>query len=471
MFQQLNPSQATLLLNALPAGKRLIPREGTPLARIVRQTIEAVGLTALSTDKELSQDEIMTLILTNSKAKETHEALMVELVTTHKNQIERQLRYIRNDVRDVVESVFSKVSAALEDRLNDSVKYIVEPTTLPEAAEHPVVTDAIKRIGSGLGAKVSHGIFPALTNADLEALILANTDDEEVKAFIGSLPVEMTDIYNTVFRNQRPEVYPSPLEVVGAYRQSFEFVQNLFVVLLAEAMQAKTPPGVNASQAEFSSNLANLVRARCGKVREVTANYRSAVERGQVVERTYAKEFKTHILVNERAYTEFKEKGGTEAHVIGAAVAGSLSTVASVISNPVEKANLEKQYEAHMARLTLELNEKRSVIVAQTTALEVSKVINDNTVNLSDLGYDKTTALANMRQVMATTRFHGQEDVYQFVRSVVCRTLYKAINAEYALEGIDKYCKENEALSVREAALLVLRDLLTLWLSSQMELV
>lgn len=471
MFQHLNPSQATLLLNQVPAGRKLVPIEGTPLARIVRQTIEAVGLTNLSDDKELSHDELLALILSNTKANRTHEEAITKCITENRHRIERQVRYIRNDVRDVIENVFGRVEAALADRLTDAEKYRVDVVSLPEVLSHQVVQEAVKRLGTGMSGKIEHHIFPELTNADIESLITTLAPDDDVKAFLKALPVPMYDIYNAVFRDKRPAQYPTPTQLIAPSNQQFVVIQALFTILLAEAMQNKTPPGVDASKAVLITNLAEIARKQNGVISGLANTHRDAVARGQVFVMYQHEGNKIRLLVNDLAFAEFKEKGGSQHHVIAAMLHGDPHRVSRVVTDVAYKALLEQKHKDYQAKLTLELNEKRSTIVSQVTALEISKLINENEINLSDIGYSKEKALSEMRQVLATTRFQGQEDVYQFVRSVVCRTLYTSINAEYALEGIDKYCAENESFTVREAALLVTRDLLCLWVSSQMELV
>lgn len=473
MFLHLNPSQALHVLNQLPSNRVLTPREGTPLAQIVRRTIEAMGLTTVAaTEEEIVDGALISTAIDTTKQNEAHEAAITEVVNLGARQVEAQLRYVRNDVISIIDEIHGKVSTAIEDVASNTLPYAVASWSLSPVVELPIVKEVLGRYNTGATVvKPRPDVFKALTGADLESVVAqeATASTEVVKGFFDGLPVNCTDIYNKVLLGIEAENYPTQGVVIAPTNTTWSYLEALAIIILAEGLMVNTPANVNAAPAEMKLILQNLQKTAVVRVKQELSAFENEERVERLVTRSIVRNGVTEIICHSGLLERYKANGGGETSIIGAFLNDTKGDLFRFTSEPQYMQRAKAAYDSYMKRMRMVINDKRTSIVTNQVMLAVEREIN-SFEGFADLGHSKEAAIKLLREVVQKNPYNVNGDVYSFVRKVVCRTIFPSVSAEFILESIDKYCKENEGMEPREAALLVERDLLNLWVFSQMEL-
>lgn len=473
MLLHLYPSQTLTLLTSIPAGKALAPKEGTPLGALVRNTIDTIGFSVIASETPLDDSDIVSNVITGAEKSERHEILVKALVDKAAIQVESQLKFVRNEVSATIESVVGKVGGAIKDVTESQLTYVVVPISLTPIIDLPIVGEILGRFdGSVVAASARPDVFKPLTGGDIEAVLQLGDKNtvEAIQEFLATLPVPVTDVYNKVFLGIKSEGYPTPATVVSPSTMTWTYIEALTTVLLCEGLKLNTPPNVNADPSVLTTILLSLQKIAVNQIKGFKSGYELDIRQERLVSRTAVVNGNTEIQCNATLLEQFKAAGNNDAMIIGAVILGQGGDCYRGVTEPQLQARYKTTFDNYMNSLRVRVNEQRTLIITRETVKIVEREIMEY-ADFEELAHSKEEAIRLLRDVAARQPFNVNDDVFGFVRKVVCRSMFPTVAAEYILESIDKYSSENDKLPVRESALLVERDLLTTWMLSQMELI
>lgn len=474
MITQRNIESAGVLLNRISPLVRLQPKEGTPLARVVRESV--APCTAL--EQSPAELDFPTLIKECSDKNDAHALVIDALVTQGISAVQAQLRVIKNDCKDDIEYVFGRVSKDVENVMVVVPKVHIAESTYPKIYDAMTFASLIDPYQQFAYQEVAipEGVFPNLTPAEAKQLLLCGDSevDSAVEELLAVLPVTAHDVYNKYFRKQVIANYPIAQQMVEPYFVYYQVIESALMFLMSLSLQQNPIANVNLSAQELKLVATTLCRkygAACNK--HLTARER-ILQSGDVFFTTRRKDETTTIVVYQENYIRWLTDGdgdgntGSVEVLIGMYLRDVLLKFNTIPASRYEE--YQRVYDRFMQNEEVMLKEKRSGIVTAAVARAMEKLLASE-VDYTILPLPKEQYLAKMRDVISKRAYFDSDDIYQYCRRVVCRVLYEHLQAEGFLTAMDKYQEEQPNLTPRECALLATRQLITDYLWSQCQVI
>lgn len=474
MIIQRNIESAGILLNRISPLVRLQPKEGTPLARVVRESVAP----CVNLEKNPSELDFPTLIKECSDNNEAHALVIDALVAQGISAVQAQLRVIKNDCKDDIEYVFGRVTKEVESVMVAVPKVHIAESSYPKLYDSMTFASLIDPYQQFAYQDITipEGVFPNLTPAEAKQLLMCGDSeiDGAVEELVAVLPVTPQDIYNKHYRKQSVINYPNPQQMVEPYFVYYQVIESALLFLMSLSLQQNPIANINLSAQELKLLTTTLCRkygASCNK--NLSARER-ILQSGDVFFTTRRKDETTTIVVYQENYIRWLTDGdgdgnsGSVEVLVGMYLRDVLLKFNSIPSSRYEE--YQRAYERYMQNEEVLLKEKRSAIVTAAVAKAMEKLLASE-VDYTILPLPKDQYLVKMRDVISKRAYFDSDDVYQYCRRVVCRVLYEHLQAESFLTAMDKYQEEQPNLTPRECALLATRQLITDYLWSQCQVI
>lgn len=474
MILQRNIETAGLLINRISPMARLQPKEGTPLARIVRESV--VGCMAIT--QAPADIDFPTLVKECSEKNENHETILNAVVMQGIDAVQAQLRVIKNDCKDDIEYVFNRVSKEVEEVMTAVAKIHVAESTYPKIYDTMSFAGLIDNYQQFAYQEIAipDGVFPNLTPAEAQQLVMSGDDevDAAVLELLAVLPVTPHDVYRKYFRKEMVVNYPAPQDMVEPYFVFFQTIEAPLMFLMGLSLQQNPIANIDLS-AEALALIATAICRKYGAACNKALSARDRVtQSGDVFFTTRRKDEMTTIIVYQDNYlrwlTDADGDGNTGSIevLIGMFLRDALGKLNTISSTRYEE--FQRVYDRYQQNEQMLLKERRTAVVTSAVTKAMERLLATE-VDYTVLPMAQEAYLGKMREVIAKRAYFDSDDVYQYCRRIVCRTLYEHLRAEEFLSAMDKCQEEQPDLTPRECALLATKQLITDWLWNQCQVI
>lgn len=471
MINQRNPQLAYNLVSRIAPSVSLTAREGTLLARAVRENmVPLANLTGQVADLDFIET------VRNAADNEAHEAVVAAAVAQGVEVINARLRLIRNDCTGDIEWVTQRVEGEVQDLLVAQPSVTVVESVMPKLYDNQTFLSLLEPFQEApyQDIKIPDGTFPELTPAEIGQLFV--TGDADLDADFADLfslaPVSLVDLYNTYLRNKKPATYPAGTALVKPNYVYWRVLEAAALFLLGRGVVNNTIPGVNLSVQELRA-IGSAFQRRYGAAANRALSERAGIVRRGTIYMANSREGNTdQVVVYQENYLSWITDGdgdgdqlsGSVEVLIGAYLKEQLAKLDRIPPSRYEE--FTKAYERQAQLDNIKLMERRTAIVTASVVRSMELLLASE-VDYTVLPINREDATKRMREVVAKRKFNVGDDVHYYVRHVVCKTLYDAIDAENFLKQVDKYQEDRPELTPRMCATLATRQVIVDWLWTQ----
>lgn len=378
---------------------------------------------------------------------------MVEMAAT---AVRKQLQLARNVVKPLIAEVHDEVVDAVERLALTTNRHTVEPRGLSPVYGNPTLLGFVERYARTEQRELPYmGNFPELMPEELEKRCKTGMTrvDEELKELIGETNI-VSQVYDEYFLR---------LDQVGSEVVDYATAQ-VIAMALAIGLQNNVPEGVDMELTDFRSIL-GFAQAEFGRriYREAERVSRNLRQRRLVTYMPEVGSYDRTIVVDAEVYKLFLKDGGDVDSIIGACLKG--------IQSPNYQALLEDAYDGktavkrNEAMLQSTLKTKREEYVTKAFRQVLMAKISNPEIIVPEAQGEVRKGLQDW---LTTIPYREKDGIPNYAKKIVCGLIYPAYNALTVLDGIDEELAANPDLTPREAATLVVVDLVADYVFDQM---
>ena len=468
------------LVQALNAkGLNVVPIENSPLAALVNAT---GGVEITSTEG----GDLDLLYLTAEIANSTndvsgvvpnqHNIISDELAPAIGAKLRNHIAYAKNVVSPNIEALATKTKAIM-DGFSPSELLGLEITTFtaPKLFGNPALLSSAQQVAE---VKFDAGYalpfaMPMISAEDLIKIISENVSGlgKDLEIWIGALGnAKIEEIYRDFFTNESKLI--GRVTIGGFVNQlgglgggvSCDIDKLLAVHLMARALFTAVPAGLEISIAKYETEFAYLRDITGSRLYSEAQAHDAAIASNDVLIKSIDGQ---KVMVYEENYKRFLDEGGDNEVIFGALVSNSrLFRVKELID---ARAALETAWNRQLGIVSVTEANRRFVRVKGTLRNVFAKMMAEEKEVDPQLNLDPIIKLFD--QELDSLVEKDMECIYTLSTRLLCRSRYAHTDAEMILEGINRVCKENPKLDVREAAAISAINYCAYWLFSQLRVV
>ena len=401
-----------------------------------------------------------------------HDSLQKQVAAAIAAQIQQHFNFARNNVRPIILQTVDLLRGALTS-IPDSVEYSPNLilVDLPKPMNDPELQDVIQAYRSVPLLNLTKTV--GFAEADIKKIIEyaapgSRGYDNEVATWMAGLGEEnILSMWNAIFglgdTSNFAKLVGSPTTAADA---------AMFTFAIATTMLHNSPEGLELTRDQITT---------CGQLREQAAIrmcYATDEEqvwiKNQRVLLTYTKE---RVRVSGTVYRDWIENGGSNAILFGSILSDRPSSLINALN---EKAGeYITNWERHNKLLSAAQVAKRSSVFQEALYVSSKRALGANLElafahagNIAldarhpgDLAADKA-----LKEICVSVREEEFADLYQLARRVICDAVFPYSNALEILKGVDEAKLDNPDSSDREAALVMLVQLVTRFIRAQIEI-
>ena len=429
---------AALAQQLTDKGVQLSPKPGSPLEDLIRGNMDVM---AYADSREANEPD-MSAAIADAANNPSHAQSLGTVVENYSRGIRRLVSKSRTVVRPIIDELSKDANVLVDAVVQQSTSKQVVVRKTPAIFTNTLLTTMTERYLDAPYTPVS-GIMSSakVTASEVRAMLVTKISrlDKELSAgFLSIADEAIMDLWYAVACDGE---FAKP---TGE--------QALFGFLLGRGIvNYKGSANVSARDLEtFAARLTSSYGSALNNYnRSVASNRRAGM---LVVGRD-----QLHVYVNGDVYKDFLKNGGTADMVLGSPVNGS----ASILQDGAAYAKAHKQYIVMSTA-----KNKANLINIQNTA--VSRAFT-SFINKMDFNGDeddhgvigtRVEVHARLRDILAARSTHETSDIYCFVRDLVSEVFYPGTQYVEFLKGIDSHVASNPELDAREAATLVVVDIL-----------
>lgn len=390
-----------------------------------------------------------------------HEEAMCELVASAAKAVDFAMDQARNVVLPKVKAVAEFALAAGDSRAASVEPLTIQPVFLNPIYSSPELADMI----APFAASMPNNVAPVrLTHSWSDMGSALRSGDGAVDSLAGQLYAGREDDVKSVWERFFAAV-------PGQYRDgdlSKELADNdhaLAVFLGANQLMAhdEAPEGLDVSLGQYRTYLAQVREQAAAALGYRLKNANAAISAKTLVISAPVKASATDkvsgvIAVNGDVYNQWLAEGGTPEALLGAVLTGVAPHYDRLLPQVDQLASAWNiavgalETKAKFARQAGLLDGLRTALIDVARELTDGGTIDNDIYGLID---------ERLRH------FHVKDldDVYGVARKAVCRIFFPHTDAEKILNAMDAVCASKPDMPKREAALLVMIDYVTEWVS------
>lgn len=432
-------------------GRHVEAVAGTPLHALAVESTPA-------TKMRLAPEDIVVVSEARNVLKEAvHSSIMDDAVDVIAQSVNAQVRVVRETVKPIVLDAIEKIGQAMDDHEKNSGRFKVEIVEYPEIYNDTMLQDLAGKYESMPARELPwmRG-FPELDQEGLEAIFkigIRSLDEKLVKYLEGT--------ENMLERVYNESLLRKPHANIVAIDPRNEAI-CLFV--LGKYLQANVLEGATIDLDTYRHMTAELLSEAGRRLSRVIRKRDAEIRRNKLFI-TYPKADETYlpIKVNGDVYHKFVQAGGTVEHLIGAVLRN--------ITDPIYQDLLDDEYgqlkavQNNEKMIAARFKAEEEALVTKATIEYFRGIINDAD-NYPEGGIE--IKLDAVRDLLKARPYKAKADLQDWVMWLVCTSFYEHLNAYYILSSINTTLNENPDMDPREAATLVVIDLLADFLVDQM---
>jgi len=438
---------------------RLTPVDNTPLMDLSVLSYSAV--TDL-TESEMTVTEYSSALMAGSMTKDLsgvpqHDITMDELVTVAKGSVTNMLQHAKTVAMPVVNEIYSDADALITSYISTANRHSIQTDFLESIFDNQIFLGFIEKyadVAKRHTSTDSH-IYPELTGEQLLKMLSTGITrvDADVEKLLAALPDRTLMItYNNSFRG-----------ILDASIEVSERVSAVITYLLARAFELEVPENTEVDLSVYKLATANIASQAGRAAFQAVAKRKLANDSRQLLLNIpHPSTFNDAIVVNGEVYNRWLKDGGTPEILLGMTIRGDR------ITNYDTLLKLKDELEGAYQR-----NERLQITAASANKLSLLK---DSTYRamatyIRSLDEDVNTAVlfTKLRNGLDAIPANENTVPFDYVRKVVCEVFYSHTKSLLILEQIDRICAADKTVEPREAATLVVIDVVCDWIVSQME--
>lgn len=399
-----------------------------------------------------------------------HDLVMDEVVEVVKKTITWNLDLARNQINPAIMAGVEGVQNYVADKQAlDPTLISIKPQVFHSIWGSHFLTGMIERYSeTPVSDVLLDRVIPV--DANRSGFELVDTGitsmNVELKSFIETLPADyVSHVYQELFGPGSPDTVSRLLSVINpAYADP---CRVLVVFLLASQLLNNIPDGVAMSVAQYrefiSAVLAQSGRALC---RILTRREANVTNKALILDwsRNGADQIGVEpivIQVNGDVYTKWLEAGGCPEVLFGAFVTDRNYSFDQLLERKVQYLSVwERQERVITTNKRLQKANHMQLGLARSIEAQIDAMPDEYL--LTERSIYKTN-LHNYIRNMPHNWHEG--DVYQTVRKTICNVVFPHTNAFEILCAIDAACADNPELPVREAGLLAVTEIVSIWVA------
>lgn len=385
-----------------------------------------------------------------------HSDSMDEMVKMAAKAVRAQLQLARNVVKPIIGEVNDEVISAVEEMSITAKRFTVEPRGLPALYGNATLLGFVDRYKNTAQRELpSMQHFPELLPEELEKRCKTGMSrvDEQIKELVGESDM-VIQVYNEFFLG-RDTGFTENVDYTNA---------QVIALALSIGLSNNVPDGVDMDLADFRAVL-GFAQAEFGRriFRENERVSRNLRQRRLVTYMPDKNDYGKTIVVDAEVYKLFLKEGGDVDSIIGACLRGvNGASYQGLLEDAYGGKDAVKRHEA-MLQSTLKTQREEYVVKAFRKVLS-AKISNPEIIREEAVGETRTA----LTQYLTNIPYRDKDGILDYAKRVVCDVLFPAYNALPVLNGIDEELAANPDLSPREAATLVVIDLVTDYVFDQM---
>lgn len=475
MISQSNAKSAIALAEEFDRRNLILqPVPGTPLYELVKFS-NLLAFETNTTDYRPSPAEIEAATVGYVDGAPSQHSIELDALSTQiAKAVSQHLNFAKNVVRPVVEELVNEVQADIA-ALTINPEYsldvvVVDPpaplisSTFEEMVEEFKETDYLPINGyMSLVSKTTPEILETMVTGTAEI-------DEAVNAWAAQRgDAFFQNVWNCVFT-------PEPTE------QRFEsLIQDpdlgvdaaITVFLLCRRLYDNPPEHTAVSLVKYNEQIADLRNQAALRIHHGYEEY----SRINSLKLLIRKVTKNELYVNGEVYRKWIEEGGKNAVLFGSVL--SNRPVKYVADLNEKAAELVQIWEQHNHILNVTVRNKRFVtyktimlertqqVVANNLQACFGPIANGRSISIELPEFQQGNYC--LKEFIDTLIESDFDNLWTVCTKAVCRAGFFYTAAEKILFGIEKACKENAGIEVREAALLSLVEYVTDYVCDQIQ--
>lgn len=428
----------------LEQGKRLLPKDNTPLMSLMMACNRA-GL-----DSELNADSDLVGLVCERSKEVAHQLAMEDLVKLASQSVGMVLENARNVVIPHIKEMVEVVTGSVEGRrVAASSPYEIVMKEVPAVYTNQAILGMAQRFNSR-----------ALVYPPARAINVMLLDDVIAAAKTGMAGVD--DDLNALLSLNNNEGYAAVMDVLAG-RKGFgdiDFDYAAGVMVIAQKIYDEPGEGVKMGLNDYQTEINKLLVASAAMVLSKIESYRRSRELGILYLPT--KTSITQVVVMGEAYRALLDKGLTPEALLGNEMAGRRYTSGQLIEN---KTTLELIYQREMNLRSLKTQTEMFSItreaVRTAVLMEIAKLDSD--------GVDLAVLRGRLFAEIDKLNEQRCADLYQCMTDVLCAVFYQESDARSVIMIINRVGAQfGVEADAREVALLATIKYVNNWFASML---
>ena len=405
-----------------------------------------------------------------------HDDALAKAASVISKAVQYDLHLAKNVVNPLIRSVLDSVHEELRQRTASMATVLsIVPDKYESIWTNALLTDLVAPYSdvAAFDIKAGANIHPMLPVEAILGLLKTGSTrlDSDIDKFVKEIGVEfVVETYKQFYALTMQEGDTTAMEALSQLDTGLIGRKRAVLVhLMARRLSAAPLEGINMNLSSYELMMAEVINHtgriinRVFEVRARSNRYKTLVQRWPAPNAEYMVRSPElgQLVVNYDIYEEWLKAGGTPEILFGAAVSDRCEQYDQLLAKGEDYAVIWAN-RASMVKSAQRSNVFNDTISAMKIA--ISKEI----AGLDEVGLSGRSAEALQHRL---THCLGQvtidciTDLYECVRSVVCDVLYPSTNAKTVLTRIDSVAKANPDLTIREAGLLAVIDIVTEWVA------
>jgi hypothetical protein len=464
--------------------RRLViePVVGTPLASLVNSSdlFDVTPTAEPSNGVAEYHPDPETIAFISSSADEgtltQHDIALSDMTSDIAASVKTHINFAKNTVRPIIEEVVKAVESAIASlpvnlEYNLNIVQVDLPEPMVSAAFEDMVRVFENVLYSPLGAMRMS--LPSKSGFEvIESLVTGAKDTDEAIAVWAAKKGDayFANLWSLVFT---AEANDGRFDTLLQDSESGSDL-GIAVFLLCKRLYDAPPEGVSMSLADFNEKIALIRDQAALRVVHAYEEYARNTSMGLVIRSIK----KNEVHVNGNVYRTWLENGGSNAVLFGSLLSDRPEKY--VLSLDEKRVELQKTWEQHNHILTVSERNRQFINYKSILRHQSATVMGSNLVQCFGEvanGREVTTDLPEyvkcldlMNAFVDAVTDQQFKDLWTLCTQLVCRGAFYYTDAEKILIGIERACKDNAGIEIREAALLSLVEYVTDYVCNQMKL-
>lgn len=448
---------------------------GTPLDKLVNLS-NALPLSQAASTEYLPDAGIIEAASAGflDGAPSEHTLELDALGTQIASAVTQHLNFAKNVVRPVVEELVNEVQADI-NALTIHPEYSLDVVTidLPE----PMISSSFEEMVeefSDVSYMPINGYMSLPSMNPIEIMEHMVTGVSDIDESITTWATRRGDsfiqsVWDTVFTHEPTQ---ARFEILVS-NQDTGIDASIAVFLLCKRLYDNPPEGTPISLVKYNEQIAELRNQAALRIHHGYEDYARSNSLGLVIRKVT----KNELFVNGEVYRKWIEQGGKNAVLFGSVLSDRPAKYVADLN--AKASEFVQTWEQHNHMLSVTVRNKRFVCYKTILLERTEQVISNNLKEcFGPVANNRplTTELEEVKQgveclkaYIDTLTEQDFNNLWTVCTKAACRAGFFYTSAECILFGIEKACKENPNIEIREAALLSLVEYVTDYVCDQIQ--